>query len=128
MEPVVCLIWILIIQLTFSTAVPLDNVEPGLEFILLHNNDLHGRFEESTIDETDCPPEAANKCFGGFARISTVLKEYRKDQQSENGKPVLYLNGGDSYVGTPLFHVFRDQITSELMDVLKPDVGVCVFH
>lgn len=123
---VVFLVWATV---SFIVAVPVKNDDGGLNFILLHNNDLHGRFDESTIRTTECAPEdaLANKCFGGFARISTLVKRYRDEQYKENGKPVLFLNAGDTYVGTPWFYVFRDKIASDFMNLLKPDVGVCIY-
>lgn len=112
------------------TQTPIINGESALDLILLHNNDLHGRFDESSIIRTDCQPDEArnNECFGGFARISTIVKQYRNAYQHENGPPVLYLNAGDTYTGTAWFFLFRDEIAAELMNALKPDVGVCIIR
>lgn len=122
---VVVLVFVVNVNLGTVTA---DNGESALDLILLHNNDLHGRFVESTIDRSDCRPEEslANKCYGGFARISTLIKRYRYDHQNNNGLPVLFLNAGDTYVGTPWFYLFKHKIASELMSVLRPDVGVSI--
>lgn len=120
---------VFVIWITFINAIPLKSEDGGLSFILLHNNDLHGRFDETTIKTNECRPEEAlaNKCYGGFARISTLVKRYRNEYHNGNGKPVLFLNGGDTYVGTTWFHVFKDKISSEFMNLLKPDVAVCIF-
>lgn len=120
-------------QSSFVDAATLASVtseESALDFILLHNNDLHGRFDESSIIRTDCRPDEAraNKCFGGFARISTLVKQYRNAHQYEHGLPVLYMNAGDTYTGTPWFFSFKDRIAAELMNALKPDVGVRIFY
>lgn len=42
------------------------------EFIILHNNDMHGRFEQTNVNSETCPPEDVKneKCFGGFARVA----------------------------------------------------------
>lgn len=42
------------------------------EFIILHNNDMHARFEQTNANSATCPPEDVNndKCFGGFARVA----------------------------------------------------------
>lgn len=111
-----------------ASVVTASSGESALDLILLHNNDLHGRFVESTIDRSDCRPEEslANKCYGGFARISTLVKHYRNDQEKNNGLPVLFLNGGDTYVGTPWFYLFKHKIAAEFMSVLRPDVGVSI--
>lgn len=42
------------------------------EFIILHNNDMHSRFEQTNVNSESCPPEDVknNKCYGGFARVA----------------------------------------------------------
>lgn len=42
------------------------------EFIILHNNDMHARFEQTSVTSGKCLPELANtnKCYGGFARVA----------------------------------------------------------
>lgn len=37
---------------------------------------------------------------------------------------VLYLNAGDTYTGTPWFTLYKDQIVTEFMNHLRPDVAV----
>lgn len=43
-----------------------------LELIILHNNDMHARFEQTDAMSTNCNADdaAANRCYGGFARIA----------------------------------------------------------
>lgn len=79
-----------------ARTVPLNgsNKKSALDFIILHNNDMHARFEQTDKFSSTCHPDEIieNKCYGGMARVSYVLKEYRK--KVENGGPaVLYLNG-----------------------------------
>lgn len=116
----------LLLLLLVTSLVTSHSEDSALDLILLHNNDLHGRFDESTIDGPDCRPEQAlaNKCYGGFPRIATLIKRYRNDHEKGNGLPVVYLNAGDTYVGTPWFMVHKHKITAELMSALRPDVGV----
>lgn len=100
----------------------------ALDLIILHNNDMHARFEQTDVFSAQCTPEEAveNKCYGGFARVSYLLKEYRR--KAETGGPtVLYLNAGDTYTGTPWFTIHKDQIVSEFLNILKPDAIVSVF-
>lgn len=49
-----------------------SKLNDALEFIILHNNDLHGRFDQINANAGDCSPNeiAENKCYGGFARIA----------------------------------------------------------
>lgn len=99
----------------------------ALNFTVLHNNDMHARFEQTDQYTSNCDPNEmiANKCYGGFARVSHVLKQYRN--KSESGGPaVLYLNAGDTYTGTPWFAIYKDRIVTEFMNVLKPDAIVSV--
>lgn len=48
------------------------NVSDILELIILHNNDMHARFKQTDAISSNCNDEdvAANKCYGGFARIA----------------------------------------------------------
>lgn len=80
----------------------IGNESTALEFILLHNNDIHARFDETSFVRTYCTERdiRRNKCFGGFPRISTVVKQYRNAYLNEDGLPVLYINAGDTYTGT----------------------------
>lgn len=120
----------LIIVISGVNAVPVNNASSALDFILLHNNDLHGHFDESSFNRTDCRPNEAinNKCAGGFARISTVVKQYRNDHQNGNGPPVLFLNAGDTFTGGAWFFLFKENISTEMMNALKPDVAVRISY
>ena len=53
---------------------PRSSSKNGLELILLHNNDMHGRFRQTDVNTNSCLPEdaAADKCYGGFARVATM--------------------------------------------------------
>lgn len=44
------------------------------EFLLLHNNDMHGRFDETDEYTNQCEVQdkIKNKCYGGFARVANV--------------------------------------------------------
>lgn len=97
----------------------------GVEFVIAHNNDMHSRFEQTGKYSNACTEEEAraNKCYGGFARVSTVLKKFRTEAQN-GGPPVLYLNAGDTYTGTPWFTLFKDKITADFLNILKPDAIV----
>lgn len=46
--------------------------EVATEFIILHNNDMHSRFEQTSADSEKCTKEMEkdNKCYGGFARVA----------------------------------------------------------
>lgn len=42
-----------------------------MELIILHNNDMHARFEQTDALSKECRQEDAlqSKCYGGFARV-----------------------------------------------------------
>lgn len=92
------------------------------EFIILHNNDMHARFEQTSVDSGKCTEEEANsnKCYGGFGRVAYEVRKYREEAKN-GGLPVFYLNAGDTYTGTPWFTVFKDNITAAFLNKLKPD-------
>lgn len=43
-----------------------------LELIILHNNDMHARFEQTGANSNTCGKDdiTNNKCYGGFARVA----------------------------------------------------------
>lgn len=51
-----------------------DAAVTHFELTILHNNDMHGRFEETDEYTNQCKDidKVQNKCFGGFARTATV--------------------------------------------------------
>jgi len=65
--------WIYIAVLTFSYAMSASL--PGStvnEFIILHNNDMHARFEQTNRNSGVCTQKDSirDKCYGGFARVA----------------------------------------------------------
>ncbi|XP_055546948.1 protein 5NUC-like [Wyeomyia smithii] len=94
----------------------------NFQLVILHNNDMHARFEQIGAYGNDCQPNDVtnNRCFGGFARVAHKVREFRK-AEAGGGLPVLYLNAGDSYTGSPWFTVFKDNITAAFLNILKPD-------
>lgn len=111
------------ILFTFTTSVPLPN---NFKLIILHNNDLHGRFEQTGLLSDKCRSvdAKANKCFGGFARIAHKVREFRKKAEAGEIPKILYLNAGDTYTGTPWFSVYKERITSDFLNLLQPDAIV----
>ncbi|KAH8297415.1 hypothetical protein KR044_011476 [Drosophila immigrans] len=92
------------------------------EFIILHNNDMHARFEQTSRSGGVCSRQDTNKhkCFGGVARVAHEVRRYREEARN-GGTPVLYLNAGDTYSGTAWFTVFKENITSAFLNKLQPD-------
>lgn len=48
------------------------NSNDVIQFIILHNNDMHARFEQTDAYSSECKADevVANKCYGGFARVA----------------------------------------------------------
>lgn len=123
-----CMIAILILLIACSSEafVSASRQPDHLDLIILHNNDLHGKFEQTDrMAHGPCSIEdqRANKCYGGFARISHVVKQYRR-RAEEGGASVLFFNAGDTYVGSIWFSLFMHKICSEFLNILKPDAMV----
>lgn len=91
------------------------------DLLILHNNDLHGRFEETSKTSGTC---SIDDCVGGFARIAHVVREAREAATKGTGPKVLFLNAGDTYVGTSWFNVHKWNITVNFLNIIHPDVMV----
>ncbi|EDW01380.1 GH21403 [Drosophila grimshawi] len=118
--------WILISLLAFNYTIkanPIADIKPApTEFIILHNNDIHARFEQTNKNGGTCSQkdESKDNCFGGFPRIAHEVRKYREDAKN-GGIPVLFLNAGDIYSGTTWFSVFKDKIASAFINKIQPD-------
>ncbi|XP_041981786.1 protein 5NUC-like isoform X1 [Aricia agestis] len=95
----------------------------NFELLILHNNDMHARFEQTSQLSGACAPadRDAGKCYGGFPRVAHVVKEARKAAASGEGPPVLYLNAGDTYTGTAWFTIYKWKVAAEFLNALQPD-------
>ncbi len=67
---------------------------------ILHTNDIHGRFEETDKHGFSCDNKGA--CFGGIARIATVVKQVRNKQEN-----VVFVDGADRFTGTIWSEVYK---------------------
>ncbi|CAD0202682.1 unnamed protein product [Chrysodeixis includens] len=98
---------------------------PGetFELLILHNNDMHARFEQTSQLSGACTTadREAGKCYGGFPRVAHVVKEARRAAHTGEGPPVLYLNAGDTYTGTAWFTIYKWRIAAEFVNALQPD-------
>ncbi|KAH8290199.1 hypothetical protein KR054_001014, partial [Drosophila jambulina] len=116
-----CCLWALIMPAVRPNPIA-PRADVASEFIILHNNDMHARFEQTNVNSGTCSKEDANtdQCYGGFARVAYEVRKYRKEAQ-EGGTPVFYLNAGDTYTGTAWFTVYKDKIASAFLNKLSPD-------
>ncbi|XP_072933663.1 apyrase-like [Epargyreus clarus] len=89
---------------------------------ILHYNDFHARFVETSPAGTICNPQVA-PCIGGFARLATVVRE-RLISEPES----LVLNAGDSFQGTIWYNLLRWNVTQDFMNMIPHDAHVLGNH
>ncbi|KAK3301848.1 Metallo-dependent phosphatase-like protein, partial [Chaetomium strumarium] len=80
-----------------------------------HINDVHAHLDEFSSSGTDCTrPERG--CFGGYARVKTVLKETRPSHADS-----LLLNVGDEFQGTMFFSFYGGWKIAETLNQMGFD-------
>ncbi|PZC83045.1 hypothetical protein B5X24_HaOG208913 [Helicoverpa armigera] len=103
----------------FSYALALSVLNAsGYELNILHYNDFHARFVETSPIGTVCNPSVA-PCIGGFARLATLVRERLRDEPES-----LLLNAGDSFQGTIWYNIFRWEVTKDFMNMLPHDAHI----
>ncbi|MFH0760649.1 MAG: bifunctional UDP-sugar hydrolase/5'-nucleotidase [Bacteroidota bacterium] len=85
------------ISITLMMMILLSQPVAGQKLTILHTNDLHSRLMGFS-PESDYTPLSVNddQTVGGFARIATLITEYRNKQPES----LLVLNVGDGLMGT----------------------------
>ena len=84
---------------------------------ILHTNDLHSHIEP--FDDSN--PRYAGK--GGFARISSVIKNIKR-----NNPNTLVFDAGDSFQGTPYFNYYGGELIYRLMSAAGFDAATIGNH
>ncbi|KAL0868359.1 hypothetical protein ABMA27_007878 [Loxostege sticticalis] len=95
---------------------------PTFALNILHYNDFHARFVETSPAGTICNPTVA-PCVGGFARLTTKIRQAMAREPSS-----LLLNGGDSFQGTIWYNLLRWNVTQDFMNMLPHDAHVLGNH
>ncbi|XP_059057792.1 uncharacterized protein LOC131851320 [Achroia grisella] len=127
MNPLIQLTAFLVVATLSSSSIvkspPTATKTDNFELLILHNNDMHARFEQTSQLSGTCTTadRDAGKCYGGFPRVATVVKEARKKALTGEGPPVLYLNAGDTYTGSAWFTIYKWKIAAEFINALQPD-------
>ncbi|KAK3296570.1 Metallo-dependent phosphatase-like protein [Chaetomium fimeti] len=80
-----------------------------------HINDVHAHLDEFSSSGTDCT-NPARGCFGGYARVKTVLKETRPSHPDS-----LLLNVGDEFQGTMFFSFYGGEKIAETLNQIGFD-------
>ena len=88
---------------------------------VLHINDLHSRVEPINKYDSTCGAEddAEGKCFGGVARLKTLLDTKRAELAGEN---VVVLDAGDQFQGSLMYTTYKGAAEAEFMEAIGFDV------
>ena len=88
---------------------------------VIHINDLHSRIEPINRFDSTCSAEdnAEGKCFGGVARVKTMIDELRAELDGEN---VIVVDAGDQYQGSLMYTTYKGDVEAEMMEKIGFDV------
>ncbi|XP_076292357.1 protein 5NUC isoform X2 [Lasioglossum baleicum] len=97
---------------------PVPHEDGGLTLRIVHTNDMHARFEQTSRLSSICSEKDANegKCYGGFARLATLIRQARR-----SSVPCLFLNAGDTYQGSVWFNVYKWKVVAKFLNLLAPN-------
>lgn len=96
-----------------TSAVALQSAH-GFELVIAHSNDTHSF--AAGIDAAGNPCYNDKACYGGYARLAAAVKSVRSSNPA-----VLYLDAGDTWMGTPYFTFFGEKMVAQALNELKPD-------
>ncbi|XP_062541988.1 apyrase-like [Armigeres subalbatus] len=104
--------WMVLLAITLMVRAQ----EDLYELSIIHVNDIHARFDETSDYGPTCNPEDGDTCMGGYARTVAVVKTLFANRNNP-----LYLNAGDNYRGSLWYNVHRWNVTVELLNMLPAD-------
>ena len=88
---------------------------------ILHINDFHSRFDPITGTDSNCDAEtdAAGECFGGIARLKTIIDDTRAKYEDGN---TLLLSAGDNFQGSLYYTTYKSKVVSDFFNQMGFDV------
>ncbi|KAI4472653.1 hypothetical protein M0802_016609 [Mischocyttarus mexicanus] len=114
---------LLIGSLLFQTCLSFTGrglVYPGqtefFELSIIHLNDFHARFQQTSPTSGICHPGQEKDCVGGIARVYTAVNQLKEERPN-----AIFLNAGDHYQGTLWYNVHRWNVTATFMNMLPHD-------
>ncbi|KAL0867831.1 hypothetical protein ABMA27_008532 [Loxostege sticticalis] len=112
-------IFAFLIVSTYGFALPFEGL---YQLDIIHYNDFHARFEETSVETPTCRYNN-NSCLGGFPRL------YHEIQVLTQEKPdFVLLNAGDSFQGTYWYTLLKWNITQQFMNMLPHDAHAIGNH
>ena len=109
--------------LTSAAALALSAGVAQAEYTLhvIHINDLHSRIEPINRFDSTCSAEdnAAGECFGGVARVKTMIDQLRAELEGEN---FIVVDAGDQYQGSLMYTTYKGDVEAEMMEKIGFDV------
>ncbi|XP_013144849.1 PREDICTED: apyrase-like isoform X1 [Papilio polytes] len=114
-----CLVSVIIFSSVDGFALPFEGL---YELDIIHYNDFHARYEETSVDTPTCHFNNGS-CLGGFPRLYSEIMELRKEKPKS-----LLLNAGDSFQGTYWYTLLKWNITQEFMNLLPHDAHAIGNH
>lgn len=112
-------------RLTTTTALLALLAGPALadfDLQILHTNDFHSRIEPINAYNSTCSAkdDLEGKCFGGIARVATMVKDTRAALKAE-GHNVLVLDAGDQFQGSLFYTTYKGAAEAEFMNKIGYD-------
>ncbi|KAL0818357.1 hypothetical protein ABMA28_008835 [Loxostege sticticalis] len=89
---------------------------------IVHFNDFHDRFEETTVQFPVCKSDD-DQCLGGFARLYYEINTLLKEKQNP-----LLLNAGDVFQGTYWYTLLKWEVEQNFMNMLPVDASALGNH
>ena len=88
---------------------------------ILHINDFHSRFDPITNSDSNCgaDQDAAGECFGGIARLKTIIDDTRATYADGNS---ILLSAGDNFQGSLYYTTYKSKVVSDFFNQMGFDV------
>ncbi|XP_032456151.1 apyrase [Nasonia vitripennis] len=95
-------------------------VYPGqnefFELSIVHLNDFHARFVQTSFTSGTCHKGRNHECIGGLGRVVTASRQLMQERPN-----AIFLNAGDHYQGTLWYNVHKWNATVHFMNKLPHD-------
>lgn len=91
------------------------------EISIIHINDFHARFEQTSPSSSACLEGQEETCVGGIARIVTAVRRLVNERPN-----AIFLNAGDNFQGTLWYTKFKWNVTAHFLNMLPHDALVII--